>query len=91
MGKQCVTSLAEQGIESGQWFQIMQLEGMRRLRLAGTVGGGRYFVFMDFTGARALRLDIEDFANLLRSKEVAQLDTRQTFSRAGASRRWTVR
>ena len=76
------TSLAEQGIETGQWFQIMQPEGMRRLRLAGTVGGGRYFVFMDFTGARALRLGIEDFANLLRSKEAAQLDTRQTFSRA---------
>ena len=37
---------------------------------------------MDFTGARALRLAIEDFANLLRSKEAAQLDTQQTFSRA---------
>lgn len=76
------TSLAEQGIETGQWFQIMQPEGMRRLRLAGTMGDGRYLVFMDFTGARALRLGIEDFANLLRSKEAAQLDTRQTFSRA---------
>jgi len=76
------TSLAEQGIETGQWFQIMQPEGMQRLRLAGTMGDGRYLVFMDFTGARALRLGIEDFANLLRSKEAAQLDTRQTFSRA---------
>lgn len=76
------TSLAEQGIETGQWFQIMQPEGMQRLRLAGTMGGGRYLVFMDFTGARALRLGIEDFVNLLRSKEAAQLDTRQIFSRA---------
>ena len=76
------TSLANQDIETGLWFQIMQPEGMRRLRLAGTMGDGRYLVFMDFTGARALRLGIEDFANLLRSKEAAQLDTRQTFSRA---------
>jgi hypothetical protein len=37
---------------------------------------------MDFVGARALRLGVDEFANLLRSGEAAALDTRQTFSRA---------
>ena len=37
---------------------------------------------MDFAGARALRLGIDEFANLLRSGEATQLDTRETFSRA---------
>ena len=41
-----------------------------------------YLVFMDFTGARALRLGTEDFSNLLRSGEAHKLDTQQTFSRA---------
>jgi hypothetical protein len=76
------TPLAELGIAPGQWFQIMQPDGMRRLRLSGMLGDGRYLVFMDFTGARALRLGAEEFANLLRSKEAAPLDTQQTFSRA---------
>ena len=37
---------------------------------------------MDFTGARALRVSVDDFANLLRSGEAVKLDTQQTFSRA---------
>ena len=77
-----VTSLSEAGIEQGQWYRIQQPEGVRRLRLCGAFGDNSYLVFMDFAGARALRLGVDEFANLLRSGEVTQLDTRETFSRA---------
>ena len=77
-----VTSLSEAGIELGQWYRIQQPEGVRRLRLSGAFGHASYVVFMDFAGARALRLDVDEFANLLRSGEAKQIDTRQTFSRA---------
>jgi len=80
--KATVTSLSEVGIEPGQWYRIQQPEGVRRLRLCGAFGHNSYLVFMDFAGARALRLSVEEFANLLRSGEATQLDTRETFSRA---------
>jgi len=80
--KATVTSLSEVGIEQGQWYRIQQPEGVRRLRLCGAFGHNSYLVFMDFAGARALRLGIDEFANLLRSGEATQLDTRETFSRA---------
>jgi len=80
--KAAVTSLSEAGIEQGQWYRIQQPEGVRRLRLCGAFGHNSYLVFMDFAGARALRLGIDEFANLLRSGEATQLDTRETFSRA---------
>ena len=77
-----VTSLSEAGIEQGQWYRIQQPEGVRRLRLCGAFGDNSYLVFMDFAGARALRLGVDEFGNLLRSGEATQLDTRETFSRA---------
>ena len=77
-----VVSLSESGIEPGQWYHIHQAEGVRRLRLSGAFGHNSYLIFMDFAGARALRLGVDEFANLLRSGEATQLDTRQTFSRA---------
>ena len=80
--KAAVTSLSEAGIEQGQWYRIQQPEGVRRLRLCGAFGHNSYLVFMDFAGARALRLGTGEFANLLRSGEATQLDTRETFSRA---------
>ena len=80
--KATVTSLSEAGIEQGQWYRIQQPEGVRRLRLCGAFGHNSYLVFMDFAGARALRLGIDEFANLLRSREATKLDTRETFSRA---------
>ena len=80
--KAAVTSLSETGIEQGQWYRIQQPEGVRRLRLCGAFGHNSYLVFMDFAGARALRLGTGEFANLLGSGEATQLDTRQTFSRA---------
>ena len=80
--KAAVTSLSETGIESGQWYRIQQPEGVRRLRLAGAFGHNSYLVFMDFTGARALRFSVAEFTSLLRSGEAMPLDTRQTFSRA---------
>lgn len=66
----------------GDWYQIQQPEGIRRLRLAGTMAQGECVLFMDFTGARALRLGMDEFTSLLRSREAIHLDTRQTFSRA---------
>ena len=80
--KAAVNSLSEAGIEPGHWYRIQQPEGVRRLRLSGAFGHNSYLVFMDFAGARALRLGVEEFANLLRSGEATALDTRQTFSRA---------
>ena len=77
-----ITSLSDVGIEPGQWYCIQQPEGVRRLRLSGAFGHNTYLVFMDFAGARALRLGVDEFANLLRSGEATALDTRQTFSRA---------
>ena len=77
-----ITSLSDAGIEPGQWYRIQQPEGVRRLRLSGALGHNTYLVFMDFAGARALRLGVEEFANLLRCGEATALDTRQTFSRA---------
>ena len=41
-----------------------------------------FVLFMDFTGARALRLGIDEFTSLLHSREAIHLDTKQTFSRA---------
>ena len=66
----------------GDWYQIQQPEGIRRLRLAGTMAQSECVLFMDFTGARALRLGIDEFMSLLHSREAIHLDTRQTFSRA---------
>lgn len=66
----------------GDWYQIQQPEGVRRLRLAGTMAQNQFVLFMDFTGARALRLGMDEFTNLLRSREALHLDTSQTFSRA---------
>jgi len=80
--KAAITSLSDAGIEPGQWYRIQQPEGVRRLRLSGAFGHNTYLVFMDFAGARALRLGVDEFANLLRSGEATALDTRQTFSRA---------
>jgi len=80
--KAAITSLSEAGIEPGQWYCIQLPEGVRRLRLSGAFGHHTYLVFMDFAGARALRLGVDEFANLLRSAEATALDTRQTFSRA---------
>jgi hypothetical protein len=80
--KASVTSLSEVGFDQGQWYRIQQPEGVRRLRLSGAFGHNTYVVFMDFAGARALRLGVDEFANLLRSGEATQLDTRETFSRA---------
>ena len=80
--KAAITSLSDVGIEPGQWYRIQQPEGVRRLRLSGAFGQNTYLVFMDFAGARALRLGVDEFANLLRSGEATALDTRQTFSRA---------
>ena len=77
-----ITSMSEAGVEPGQWYRVQQPEGVRRLRLSGAFGHNRYLVFMDFAGARALRLGVDEFANLLRSGEATLLDTRQTFSRA---------
>ena len=74
--------LSEQGIHHGDWYSVQQTQGMQKLRLAGTLAENAYLIFMDFTGARALRLSTEDFANLLRSGEAHKLDTAQTFSRA---------
>ena len=76
------TSLEASGIEPGQWYRIHQTEGVRRLRLSGAFGHNSYLVFMDFAGARALRLSVDEFTNLLRSGEATKLDTQQTFSRA---------
>ena len=76
------TSLESSGIESGQWYRIHQADGVRRLRLSGAFGHNGYLVFMDFAGARALRLSVDEFANLLRSGEAIRLDSQQTFSRA---------
>ena len=76
------TSLEASGIEPGQWYRIHQAEGVRRLRLSGAFGHNSYLVFMDFAGARALRLSVDEFTNLLRSGEATRLDTQQTFSRA---------
>lgn len=76
------TQLTERGVDMGDWYHIQQPEGMRRLRLAGGLAENAYLIFMDFTGARALRLSTEDFSNLLRSGEAHKLDTQQTFSRA---------
>ena len=80
--KAAIASLSDAGIEPGQWYRIQQPEGVRRLRLSGAFGHNTYLVFMDFAGARALRLGVDEFANLLRSGEATALDTRQTFSRA---------
>ena len=80
--KAAIPSLSDAGIEPGQWYRIQQPEGVRRLRLSGAFGHNTYLVFMDFAGARALRLGVDEFANLLRSGEATALDTRQTFSRA---------
>ena len=80
--KAAIASLSDAGIEPGQWYRIQQPEGVRRLRLSGAFGHNTYLVFMDFAGARALRLGVNEFANLLRSGEATALDTRQTFSRA---------
>lgn len=76
------TSLESSNIESGQWYRIHQADGVRRLRLSGAFGHSGYLVFMDFAGARALRLSVDEFANLLRSGEAIRLDSQQTFSRA---------
>jgi hypothetical protein len=76
------TSLESSGIERGQWYRIHQADGVRRLRLSGAFGHNSHLVFMDFAGARALRLSADEFANLLRSGEATRLDTQQTFSRA---------
>lgn len=76
------TSLDSSGIEPGQWYRIHQADGVRRLRLSGAFGHNSHLVFMDFAGARALRLSADEFANLLRSGEAIRLDTQQTFSRA---------
>ena len=76
------TSLEESGIEPGQWYRIHQADGARRLRLSGAFAHNSYLVFMDFAGARALRLSVDEFTNLLRSGEATKLDTQQTFSRA---------
>ena len=76
------TSLESSGIERGQWYRIHQTDGVRRLRLSGAFGHNSHLVFMDFAGARALRLSADEFANLLRSGEAIRLDTQQTFSRA---------
>ena len=67
-------ALAEQGIETGQWFQIMQPEGMRRLRLVrNMLGGGRLSCVHGFYRCKGTATQhAEDFANLLRSKEAAQ-------------------
>jgi len=75
-------SLEGSGIERGQWYRIHQADGVRRLRLSGAFGHNSHLVFMDFAGARALRLSADEFANLLRSGEATRLDTQQTFSRA---------
>lgn len=80
--RSAIASLSDAGIEPGQWYRIQQPEGVRRLRLSGAFGHNTYLVFMDFAGARALRLGVDEFANLLRSGEATALDTRQTFSRA---------
>ena len=80
--KAAISSLSEAGIEQGQWYRIQQPEGVRRLRLCGAFGHNSYLVFMDFAGASALRLGVDEFANLLRSGEATALDTTQTFSRA---------
>lgn len=77
-----IETLKESGIAAGQWYRIHQAEGIHRLRLSGAFGHNSYLIFMDFTGARALRVSVDDFANLLRSGEAVKLDTRQTFSRA---------
>ena len=80
--KHSIETLREAGIGAGQWYRIHQPEGIRRLRLSGVFGCNSYLIFMDFTGARALRVSVDDFANLLRSGEAVKLDTQQTFSRA---------
>ena len=80
--KNSIERLRETGIAAGQWYRIHRPEGIHRLRLSGTFGGNSYLIFMDFTGARALRVSVDDFANLLRSGEAVKLDTQQTFSRA---------
>ena len=74
--------LSEKGIESGEWYRIQQPEGFRPLRLAGTLAENTYLIFMDFTGASALRLSADEFINLLHSGEAQKLDSHQTFSRA---------
>ena len=80
--KHSIETLRETGIEAGEWYRIHQPEGIHRLRLSGAFGRNSYLIFMDFTGARALRVKVDDFANLLRSGEAVKLDTLQTFSRA---------
>jgi hypothetical protein len=76
------TLLESSGIERGHWYHIHQADGVRRLRLSGAFGHNSHLVFMDFAGARALRLSADEFANLLRSGEATRIDTQQTFSRA---------
>ena len=78
---ECQTAL-DSNFAIGDWYQIQQPEGIRRLRLAGTMAQSECVLFMDFTGARALRLGMDEFTSLLRSREAIPLDTRQTFSRA---------
>ncbi len=74
--------LSEKGIEPGEWYHIQQPEGFRRLRLAGTLAENTYLIFMDFTGASALRLSTDELMTMLHSGEAQKLDAHQTFSRA---------
>ena len=74
--------LLERGICPGEWYEIQRPKGSQRVRLVGDVGEHLYQLFMDFTGARALRLSTSELIALMGSGEATRLDTESTFARA---------
>ena len=74
--------LLERGICPGEWYEIQRPKGAQRVRLVGDVGEHLYQLFMDFTGARALRLSTSELITLINSGEATRLDTESSFARA---------
>ena len=67
------------GLEPGAWFALETPEGVRRMRFAGALAENTQLLFMDFMGARALRKSFAETTQLIKSGEMAHLDTRDSF------------
>lgn len=74
--------LQELHIRRGAWYLVQTPDGEVRLRLAGGLVSNLFLVFMDFTGARAMRKSYNDFSSMLRSGEARVLDNADCFCRS---------
>lgn len=71
--------LKQLGLLVGSWFSLDTPEGKKQLRVAGTIAENTQILFMDFLGARALRKPFKQISQELKSGEMINLTTADSF------------